>query len=84
MLVFQVLKVNFGVLGHGIKHNFEFLRSELGVPPIKVLGITFFLSPDFHEFWHSVRSTCLITEVKQQWTMLLLGLVTTSVHYWCL
>ena len=27
----------------------------------------FFLSPDFHELWHSVRSICLITEVKWQW-----------------
>ena len=29
--------------------------------------IFYSLSPDFHEVWHSVMSTCLITEVKQQW-----------------
>ena len=33
-----------------------------------LLEITFsFLSPDFHELWHSVMSICLITEVKRQW-----------------
>ena len=25
-----------------------------------------FLSPDFHELWHSGMSTCLVTEFKQQ------------------
>ena len=40
-----------------------------------------FLSPDFHELWHSVMSTCLITEVKQEWTTLVLGWVTSSVQY---
>ena len=34
-----------------------------------LLEITFFLSPDFHELWCSVMSTCLFTEVKQQWAM---------------
>ena len=32
----------------------------------------FFLSSEFH-MWRSVMSTCLITEVKQQWAMLVLG-----------
>ena len=27
----------------------------------------FFLSPDFHELWHRVMSTCLFTEFKGQW-----------------
>ena len=27
----------------------------------------YFLSPDLQELWHSVMSTCLLTEVKQQW-----------------
>ena len=31
-----------------------------------VLPETFFLSLDFHDLWHSVMSTCLIIEVKQQ------------------
>ena len=38
----------------------------------------FFLSPDFNELWHSVMSTCLITEVKQQWAAIVLGWVTAS------
>ena len=44
----------------------------------------FFLSPDFHELWHSMTSTCLITEVKQQWATLVVEWVTASVHYSCL
>ena len=36
----------------------------------------FFASPDFHEFWRSVMSTHLITEVKHQWALLVLGWVT--------
>ena len=44
----------------------------------------FFLSLDFHELWCSVMSICLFTEVKQQWATLVLGWVTTSVHYSCL
>ena len=43
----------------------------------------FFLAPDCHELWCSVMSTCLIPEVKQQWANLVLGWVTTSVHYSC-
>ena len=46
--------------------------------------VVFFLSQDFHELWHSVMSICLFTEVKQQQATLVLGLVTTSVHYLCL
>ena len=42
-----------------------------------------FLSLDFHKLWYSVMSISLSTEVKQQWAMLVLGLVTTSVHYLC-
>ena len=41
----------------------------------------FFLSPDFHEVWCSGMSTCLITEVKQQWAALVLGWMTASEHY---
>ena len=41
----------------------------------------FFLSTDFHELWRSVMSACLLTEVKQQWAMLVLGCVIASVHY---
>ena len=40
------------------------------------LFIYFFLSPDFHELWRSVMSICLLTEVKRQWAMLVLGWVT--------
>ena len=40
-----------------------------------------FLSLDFHELWQSVMSASLFTEVKQQWATLVLGWVTTSVHY---
>ena len=36
----------------------------------------FFLSADFHELWHSMMSTCFITEVKEQWTTLVLGWAT--------
>ena len=39
-----------------------------------------FLSLEFRELWHSVMSTCLFTEVKQQWAMLVLGWVIASVH----
>ena len=48
---------------------------------LALLGITFFfffLSPDFHELWRSVMSICLLTEVKQQWAMLVLGWVTAD------
>ena len=44
----------------------------------------FFLSPNFHELWHSVMSICLFTEVKRQWATSVLGWVTASVHYSCL
>ena len=56
--------------------NFRFLtleefRSISYVKPgalarLELLGVTFFLSPDFHELWCSVMSICLITEVKWQ------------------
>ena len=57
---------------------------------LALLEITFlkfnliFLSPDFRELWHSMMSTCLVTEVKQQWATLVLGWVTASVHHSCL
>ena len=35
--------------------------------------LSFFLSLDFLKLWHSARSTCFITEVKQQWATLVLG-----------
>ena len=38
------------------------------------------LASDFHELWHRVRSISLLTEVKQQWAMLVLGWVTVSVR----
>ena len=41
--------------------------------------LVFFLSPDFHQLWHSVMSICLLTEVKRQWAMLVLGWVTVWV-----
>ena len=44
----------------------------------------FYLSLDFLELWCSVISTCLITEVKQQWVTLVLGWLTSSVYYSCL
>ena len=44
----------------------------------------FFLSLDFHELWRIVMSVCLFAEIKWQWTTLVLGSVTTSVHYSCL
>ena len=37
------------------------------------------LASDFHELWHKVMTISLLTEVKQQWSMLLLGWVTVSV-----
>ena len=40
--------------------------------------LTFFLSPDFHELWHSMMSSSLITVVKQQWATLVLALVKDS------
>ena len=43
---------------------------------LTLLEITFFLSPDFHELWCSMMTICLLTEVKQQWAMLVLGWVT--------
>ena len=45
--------------------------------------VSYFWSPDFHELRHSVMSACLLTEVKHQWAMLVLGWVTASVHYFC-
>ena len=38
----------------------------------------FSLSPDFYELWRSVMSISLLTEVKGQWAMLVLGTVTVS------
>ena len=57
----------------------KILLALLGIP-----FLFFYLSPDFHELWRSVMSICLFTEVKQQCTTLVLGWVTTSVHYLCL
>ena len=37
------------------------------------------LALDFHELWHRVMTICLLTEVKRQWAMLVLGWVTVSV-----
>ena len=45
-----------------------------------LLEVTF-LSPDFHEWCHSMMSVCLLAEVMQQWATLVLGWVTASVHY---
>ena len=38
---------------------------------------SFYFSLDFHELWGSVMFTCLITEVKQRWAMLVLEWVTS-------
>ena len=52
---------------------------------LTLLGITFLLSPDFHELWPRAMSISLFTEVKQQWATLVVGWVTgASVHYLCL
>ena len=40
-------------------------------------------SRDFHELRRTVRSTCIITEIMQQWAKLVLEWVTASVHYLC-
>ena len=53
-------------------NHFDFLSERLAL-----LDFFFpFLSPVFHELWHSMMSTCLITEVRQQWATLVLGWVT--------
>ena len=39
---------------------------------------------DFHDLWHSMMSKSLFTEIKQQRATLVLGWLTTSVHYLCL
>ena len=39
-------------------------------------SLALFFSVDFHDLWHSMMSTCVITEVQQQWTTFELGLVT--------
>ena len=41
----------------------------------------FILSKDFHKLQHSVMSTCLITEVKQQWVTLVLRLSVSQAKY---
>ena len=38
------------------------------------------LASDSQELWHRVITICLLTEVKQQWAMLVLGWVTVSVR----
>ena len=37
------------------------------------------LASDFQELWHRVMTICLLTKVKRQWAMLVLGRVTISV-----
>ena len=44
----------------------------------------FFLSPDFHDLWHSHNDFLSFTEVKRQWVTLVLGWVAATVHYSCL
>ena len=39
------------------------------------------VASDFQELWHKVITICLLTEVKRQWAMLLLGWVTVSVRH---
>ena len=34
----------------------------------------FFMSPEIHELWRSMTSTCLSTEVKRQWATLVTGM----------
>ena len=44
----------------------------------------YFLSPDFHNLCRGRNDCPSFTEVEQQWDTLVLGWVTTSVHYLCL
>ena len=38
------------------------------------------LALEFQKLWHRVMTICRLTEVKRQWIMLVLGLVTVSVR----
>ena len=38
------------------------------------------LASDLQELWHRAMAICLLTEVKRQWAMLVLGWVTVSVQ----
>ena len=55
--------------------------ARLELLEINFLGFfcSFFLSPGFHENWHSLMNTHLITEVEQQLATLVLGWVTLQV-----
>ena len=41
----------------------------------------FYVSLDFHEFCHCVINACLLAELKQQWTTLVLEWLMALVHY---
>ena len=45
----------------------------------EILFSLLFLSPVYHELWHSMMSICLFAEVKWQWAMLVLGWLTMHV-----
>ena len=49
---------------HGVENYFPRLWG-MGISDA-IFNISYFLSLDFHEFWHSMMNTRLITEVKQQ------------------
>ena len=52
----------------------EVVRLEL----LEITSFIFFIfwSPDFHEFWQSVMGAIVITEIKQQWAVKVVGWVT--------
>ena len=44
----------------------------------------FFLSPNFHELWHGHNDCLSFTKVKWRWATLVMGWVTSLMHYLCL
>ena len=63
--------------------SFKLIENTLKAGPLKIWVFFkceprasrdhFFLSLHFHELWCRVMSICLLTEVKRQWAMLVLG-----------
>ena len=41
---------------------------------------TYVLASHFQKLWHRVMTICLLTEVKRQWALLVLGGVTVSLR----
>ena len=55
-------------------------HSELPSLALQLLkGHNVLLASDFQKLWHRVMTICLLTEVRRQWAMLVLGWVTVSV-----